>query len=168
MLDYEGFSFDELFVQYRVAMLRRALQYVDHTHDAEDIVSEAWLSLILKLPKLFLMDEKARSSYILRCVQNTAISFLRKRQRDSRLNEEFSNDPLQQQYRSIDIEIDEGGHGLLNRLPNRERQVLELKIKGYSDADIAEVLGIASSSVRVYIHRAYKRAQAVLNDAEQL
>ena len=167
MLDYDGLSIEKLFVQYRVAMLRRALQYVDHMHDAEDIVSETWLSLF-HLPKLSQMDEKARSSYILRCVQNTAISYLRERKSSNRLNKKFSdNSPHNQDY-SSDIEIEESVYGLLSRLPNRERQVLELKIKGYNDSDVAEILGIASSSVRVYIHRAYKRTQAVLKDIERL
>lgn len=166
MLDYDGLCFEELFVQYRMAMLRRAFQYVNHTHDAEDIVSEAWLSLLLHLPKLSHMDEKARSSYILRCVQNTAISYLRKRKSSNRLNEKFSYDSPNYQDSSGDIEIEESVHGLLSCLPNRERQVLELKVKGYNDSDIGEILGIASSSVRVYIHRAYKRIQAVLNGIE--
>ena len=63
---------DELFTRYRTAMLGRALQYMKHVQDAEDVVSDAWMSLLRQLPKLVVMDERARSTYILRSVQNAS------------------------------------------------------------------------------------------------
>ena len=41
---------DELFTRYRTAMLGRALQYMKHVQDAEDVVSDAWMSLLRHLP----------------------------------------------------------------------------------------------------------------------
>ena len=54
---------DELFTRYRTAMLGRALQYMKHVQDAEDVVSDAWMSLLRQLPKLVVMDERALHLY---------------------------------------------------------------------------------------------------------
>lgn len=84
---------DELFTRYRTAMLGRALQYMKHVQDAEDVVSDAWMSLLRQLPKLVVMDERARSTYILRSVQNASVDALRKAGAQARQQERLENEP---------------------------------------------------------------------------
>lgn len=148
------------FERYYPAMLRRATKYVDCFEDAEDIVSECWIKLICIVPKLMRMDIQARSTYIMKTVQNEAIDFIRKRQRctDSPLTEIrattiSSGSICPEQI----VESHEFVRELLQFLPNQERKIISMYIQGYSTGEIAVRLKLTASSVRVYKHRAQQR-----------
>ena len=83
MSDKDWLSLGTLYKQYTASMFRRAMQYVNNKEDAEDVVSEAWLSLLGHFHKLLDMEEKARSTYIMRCVQSTAIDHLRRNKKSN-------------------------------------------------------------------------------------
>ena len=70
---------EDLYFQYQKAMLRRTMQFVHNVYDAEDIVSGAWESLIPHLPTMMALDERALSAYIMKCVANKALDYLRKK-----------------------------------------------------------------------------------------
>lgn len=163
MPDQDWLSLGALYRQYAPGMLYRAMQYVNNKEDAEDVVSEAWLSLLRHAHKLPDMDEKARSTYIMRCVQNTAIDHLRKSKKISESLQKASEETALQEHTP-----EESSDGLLSRLLSflsaRERQVVELKLNGFDDRTIARQMGIADSSVRVYLHRAHKQIRTEMQN----
>ena len=59
-------------------------------------------------------------------------------------------------------EAHETVHRLLAQLPVEQRRLLELRIAGLNDADIAGVLGMSHGAVRVAQHRAITRLRAYL------
>ncbi len=70
-----------LFLHYRGDMLRVAYRYLKNPKDAEDIVGDCWVSALAHKERFVEMNEAIARSYLLRCVDNAAIDFLRKKKR---------------------------------------------------------------------------------------
>lgn len=156
---------NELFTRYRAAMLGRALQYMKHTQDAEDVVSDAWMALLRQLPKLVMMDERARSTYILRSVQNASIDALRRADAQARQQERLESEPP-----PAPVEEDVARETLRARfraafsaLPPREQAIVRLRLSGQSRAEIAQTLHLSLSSVHVYLFRAKRHIRQTLS-----
>jgi RNA polymerase sigma factor (sigma-70 family) len=71
---------------------------------------------------------------------------LQRRYRKSKVNvslpsEEFLPPAKQQHYRDLDLQR------LISKLPDKQREVIDLKLEGYKPAEIAERLGITRQSV---------------------
>lgn len=153
-------------------MLRRAKKYVDILSDAEDIVSDSWINLIRHAEQLRGMDPSAQSVYIMRCVSNKSIDFLRNR----RCNNEWLCDDreypmLCQNSTKLDcleetvLQLTDIA-GFLYLLPPREREVINLRLREWSTDEIAAKLHISKSSVRVYAARATNRLRSYVRSVE--
>lgn len=149
--------------KYQHSMLWLALQIVGNYHDAEDIVSDSWLSVCLHGSRLEGMNEQLLKPYLMQCVRNKAIDFLRWQKRHSEYPYDFnevSTIPI------TDIANDENDdfltdYDLINAcsamLPPREAQAIVMKINGYSTREIAAEMNVALSTVRGYWFRAIRR-----------
>ena len=100
---------EALYLKYTPAMIRRAARYASRPEDAEDIVSECWLSFLGRLPKVSFPNEKALSTYIMKSVQNTSIDFYRRRRQETIQPIEYfdrseAHEPLEQVLNRIMID----------------------------------------------------------------
>ena len=152
------------YTKYQHIMLWFAFQMVGNYHDAEEIVSDSWYSVCLHEDRVESMDEHLIKSYLLHCVRNKAIDFLRKRQRN-----------VEYLYGCYEVDIipimdniphDENNDFLTDHdlfiagssiLPPREAQAVVMKLNGYSTREIAAEMSVASSTVRGYWFRAIRR-----------
>lgn len=153
----------ELYKQFQIPMLQRAKKYVYNSLDAEDIVGDCWVDLIRHAERLLRMESSEQYAYIMRCVTNRTIDFLRKRRHVTILPYGIIECPLHaietsgsQNEEDIVLQRMEVER-LLFLLPSREREVISLRLRNHSADEIAYKLKVAPSSVRVYITRASKR-----------
>ena len=111
--------------------------------EAEDVVQDGLIKAWKKIGSL--REPAAFSAWLTRIVANTAVARARRRKIFRPINgADFAADVVSPDHR-IDLEC------LLAKLAPRQRAVLHLTVvEGLSDTEIAEVLGIASSSVRVH------------------
>jgi RNA polymerase sigma-70 factor (ECF subfamily) len=118
--------------------------------EAEGVVQDGLIKAWTKIGRL--REPAAFTSWLTRIVANTAVARARKKRTFQPLNgAEFAAREVAPDDR-IDVQR------LLGRLAPRQRAVLHLTVvEGLSDSEIAEVLGISSSSVRV--HRLRGRRQ---------
>jgi RNA polymerase sigma-70 factor (ECF subfamily) len=115
--------------------------------EAEDVVQEALIKAWRKLGSL--REAKAFNAWLTRIVANTAVARARRR----RFFEPIDGIAIAAMEAPVELRIDVGR--LLRGLAPRQRAVLHLTaIEGYTDSEIAEALGISSSSVRVHRLRA--------------
>jgi RNA polymerase sigma-70 factor (ECF subfamily) len=118
--------------------------------EAEDVVQDALIKAWKKLGSL--REPKAFSAWLTRIVANSAVAKARRR----RFFEPIDGVAVAAVETPVDLRIDVGR--LLRGLPPRQRAVLHLTaVEGYTDSEIAEALGISSSSVRVHRLRARRR-----------
>lgn len=118
--------------------------------EAEDVVQDALIKAWKKLGSL--REPGAFSAWLTRIVANMAIARARRR----RFFEPIDGAAAAAVEPGIDSRIDIGR--LLFKLAPKQRAVLHLTtIEGYTDREIAEALGITSSSVRVHRLRGRRR-----------
>lgn len=153
----------KLYEKYQDAMIRRALKYVRNIFDAEDIVSDCWLVLMQHASILEAMVPPARSTYIMRTVQNAAIDFMRARRHHpvQRWESTMKVAAWLDTDELLDIETTVQQHEMivtcLNQLPPHEQMALVLKMHGLRAKEAAHVMHVSESSVRSYQARAIKR-----------
>ena len=118
--------------------------------EAEDVVQDALIKAWKKLGSL--REPKAFSAWLTRIVANAAVARARRR----RFFEPIDGIAVAAVEGPVDLRIDVGR--LLRKLAPRQRAVFHLTaVEGYTDREIAEALGISSSSVRVHRLRARRR-----------
>ena len=68
-----------LYIEHRMTMFRMARVLTESEQDAEDVVSEACISLIKKIPRIRQLDSNVLEGYIVSTVKNTAYSLHRRK-----------------------------------------------------------------------------------------
>lgn len=127
--------------------------------EAEGVVQDGLIKAWTKVGKL--REPAAFTSWLTRIVANTAVARARRKKIFQPLNgAEFAAREAPTDAR-IDVQR------LLARLAPRQRAVLHLTVvEGLSDTEIAEVLGISNSSVRVHRMRARQHMERSVGRGE--
>ena len=127
--------------------------------EAEDVVQDGLIKAWKKLGTL--RDPGAFDAWLTRIVANTAIARARRR----RFFEPIDGVAVAVEGTEIESRIDVGR--LLVKLAPRQRAVLHLTtIEGYTDREIAGILGITNSSVRAHRLRARRRLAALIGGGQ--
>lgn len=161
---------EALYLNYKRLMLRTAGQYFPGQEDREDIVHDAMLRLLRHARKLEAMETDRVPGYIVFTVRSVAVDLLRKRNRtpESTLEDERPDDgeaPVLD--RIIFEETLEKLRAVWPGLSPEEQLLLEGKyIWNCTDGELAEALGCQTSSVRMKLTRARRRALKAMNHEE--
>lgn len=146
--------------RYYAAMVRLASVYVDDIDSAEEVVQEAFLKMVKgrRRPK-----PGHEAAYLRSAVLNGARSVLRRRKvarlKMPRLRPVENNSHAPETLTMIHDDRDRLWDALLE-LPERQAAVLVLRYyENLSEAEIAEVLGIAKGSVKSHAHRALRKLE---------
>ena len=160
-----------LYIKHRVSMFRMARAMTTSEQDAEDVVSEACVSLIKKITRLRQLDCNVLEGYIISTVKNAA--YLLYRRKNAR-NEVASEEVLQ-------FAVDENAApdrrvlqectiqelmSAIGQLPENDQIVLRMKyFEKHSDHEIALTVGIREVSVRSRLTRVRQRIFVLLGGA---
>jgi RNA polymerase sigma-70 factor (ECF subfamily) len=150
--DREAFS-DLAALHWRrlVALARSIVADLEAEDMVQDGLMKAWRKIrTLKAPEAF-------GSWLTRIVANTAIARARRR----RFFETLDGVAVAARGDAVDARIDIGR--LLTKLAPRQRAVLHLTVvEGLTDSEVAEILGLSSSSVRVHRLRGRRRMAEIV------
>lgn len=145
---------EKLFMRYQRAMTGRAMRYVRDIYAAEDIVSDSWLALLKHWPTLAQLDQRALTAYIMRCVSNRSIDYLRQLQNERQRTEMLAKEASAYcQTDDIPLLMRELLQHICTGLTSRQRSILMLRLQGFSDREIAQMLRISPTTVRAHWHR---------------
>lgn len=160
-----------LYIKYRMSMFRMARALTDSEQDAEDVVSEACVSLIKKISRIRQLDCNVLEGYIISIVKNAAYLLHRKKKACKEVaNEEilqFVADEAATPDRYIlqECTIQELSEAI-GQLPENDQVVLRMKyFEKHSDREIATLMGIQEVSVRSRLTRARQRIFVLLGGA---
>lgn len=168
-----------IFVEYRGIMFYQAYDILRNDDDAEDILTECWITLCKHIKQLQRLKEKSDADlkrYIVRSVRNASLNLYK---RKSRKNEVYSD-----KYNELANSIVETGNTIEEDIVNREEaktlyktlrsipspyyETLQMKyIDGMDDAQIGIHLGISANSVRAYVSTARRKAKKVLSEGSE-
>ncbi|MEO3946379.1 sigma-70 family RNA polymerase sigma factor [Gorillibacterium sp. CAU 1737] len=163
----------DLYQDYYPLMKKKAYEVTQDYRIVDDLIQDACMKLIPKIPLLRSLDDGRRTAYVVYTVRNTCVDSLRKRIRDRRklptVQEETAAARLETAWALPEPSIlnKENGEELgqaLRLLSDRDRQLLICKYHlEWKDREIARYLDIPVRHVPSYLTRAKRRACVLLS-----
>lgn len=147
-------SFEELAVELGPPLTAYLKRMTGNAADADDLLQETMIRIANALP-----DFEGRSSvknWTFRIATNVAIDFLRKTNKAmiTEFNDDAEPSDIDEEDRLVLDEMNSCIREVIDKLPADYRAATILfNLHGKSVAEIAEILGISESLVKVRIHR---------------
>jgi RNA polymerase sigma-70 factor (ECF subfamily) len=157
-------KFERIYTDYKQTMYYAAFRILKNIHDSEDAVHQAFIRLIDRMDKIDEGDRHKTRGFLVVITEHIAIDIYRKQKRQNCVSydelEIFTPDDSAHAF-DIENTVVEA----ILKLPVNYSTVLRLKYsQGYSDAEIADILGISEENVRQRISRAKKKLSALLQE----
>ena len=153
-------EFETLYRQHASAVFRFAWGLCGDRSGAEDIVSETFVRLLTKAPRI---ETRTALAYLLTVARNTYLTGQRRRRREVPLPAEIpapEHDPASRLDNQARLEV---VLRALRGLPEGERAALLLRVDhDLSYEEIASALGISAGAAKVRVHRARLRLASAL------
>lgn len=159
-------QFRILFKEYFASMCLFAARFLSDPELAKDAVHDVFINVWESSAQLnHLENEKG---YLYTMVRNHCLDILRKQKVQKKFSE--SNDWTDKEsddYLEIEMMREETYRLLeqaISRLPERSREILQLKLAGYKNQDIAEKLNLSVNTVNTLKKNSYKLLRNILQD----
>jgi RNA polymerase sigma-70 factor, ECF subfamily len=141
-------TFEEIYQTYWQKVFRICMGYVNDADWAKDISQETFITVWQKLPEF--RNESAIGTWIFRIASNQCLRQLEKQKR-------MPKSELPEQLEATQDISNEGRINFLYKciaeLNEIDRIIISLELEDVKQAEIAEIVGISESNVRVKIHR---------------
>ncbi len=148
---------DQLYTAHHAMVFRTAHRITGNAEDAEDVLQTVFLRL-LKRDSLGEIDNA--ESYLRRSAVNAALDVVRSRQADNTL--ELERMPASGSCTEL-RDLRDTLRRALAKLPERTAEMFALRFfEGYSNPEIAKIMGLSQIVVAVTVHRARKKLQEEL------
>lgn len=167
--DDQAFMY-RLYEEYEQLMFWAASKYLKNLEDRKDAVQDAIVALIKNLRTIRELDDARLRTYIVYTVESRAINLVKRRNLELRLFDDFEHVPVGTAVDMIeDSLLQLASKGTISaiwpKLSNQDKILLESKyILGYNDNEIGKILGCKTSSVRMYLTRARRKAMKLISE----
>lgn len=156
-------EYNECVNLYADNVYRFIVKNLRHEEDARDVVQGAFEKMWVNREKV---DTTRSKSYLFTVAYHQMIDHIRKNQRIN-LREDFSSDT-----RTVETQPNQVKRVLqdaLATLSETQRSLVMLKdYEGYSYEEIGDIMGLNSSQVKVYLHRARLQLRAYIVKPENV
>jgi RNA polymerase sigma-70 factor (ECF subfamily) len=164
-------AFALLYRRYVEAVYRYCYRRLGSREEAEDATSQIFIQALAALPRL---GDQPFRAWLFTIAHNVVTDVYRAQRRvlggstpqATRGAEELEDPDPSPEHQILAAEQGRAIHELLAQLPEEPRRLLELRLAGLTDAEIAQVLERSHGAVRVAQHRAVVRLRALHAAAE--
>jgi RNA polymerase sigma-70 factor (ECF subfamily) len=159
-------NFSRLIEENKDKIYRICCYYLSNDEDRKDLYQETLLNL-WKAFKSF-REESAFSTWAFRITVNTALQFISKEKRIDICRNNYSNQGINQgishEDRNITPEQSEIDllHKSILQLPLLDMIIISLVLEEVPSKDIAKIIGLTDTNVRVRIHRAKSTLKSII------
>ena len=153
-------KFVKIYEAYVKLMFYVANQILHNSHDAEDAVQQAFISIAKNMKNISEVECPKTKGYVVTIVENKAIDLLRAKARrgEIELNEDTGG-------LSIEYTGDNSLAACILKLPVRYREVILLKYEqGYSTREIAKILKLTESNAGKLLQRAKNKLEELCRE----
>ena len=159
-------AMEELIHHWEKRLLYYVRRLVSDEEDAWDVLQETWLKVFAQIGML--RQPRSLPMWLYRIARNTAMSRLRGRYADRAvLDEEELAEDIPDQADSFTFEDVEQVHYGLSKLSLPHREVLTLYfLEDLSIEEIAEVLEVASGTIKSRLHFAKRALRTIIEQEE--
>jgi RNA polymerase sigma-70 factor (ECF subfamily) len=144
---------DQLYAAHSAMVLRTAHRVTGNATDAEDVLQTVFLRIL----KRDASDIENPESYLRRAAVNAALDIVRARQADNTLElERTASSGSCTELRDLRDTV----RRTLAKFPPKAAEMIALRFfEGYTNPEIAKLMGISQIVVAVTVHRARKKLQ---------
>tara|TARA_B100000809_G_scaffold63705_1_gene60467 strand:+ start:223 stop:693 length:471 start_codon:yes stop_codon:yes gene_type:complete len=141
-------TFEEIHKMYWSKVYRQCIGYMNDPDIAKDLAQETFIKVWQQLPKF--RNESSISTWIFRIAVNTC---LRQIEKDKKMPKSELPMGLVAEV-TVDNEPEvQFLYKCISELPEIERIIISLELEELKQKEIAEIVGLSESNVRVKIHR---------------
>lgn len=160
-------KFEALYLEYKNLLFYLAHEYLKDPMLAEDAVQEAFIRILQNMECIKDVDSPETRRYLITLIRWMSLNMLKqKRRRKEEFPEEtFMWDEIAGEEDRLSIEEERMVIEAIKNLPELDRDIFLMKFSsGYSEKEIAKMLDMSYSSVRMRIVRARKKLQKELGE----
>lgn len=150
-------AFDVLYERYQKQLFRFIYSYLKNQSEAEDLFQEAFMQVLKAAPLEF--QEGSFQSWIYRVARNLCLNRIRGQSTHNRWSHQNFNEGLSAGMISSGQDDDSESlflkqesktqiQNLLSRLPEEQKEILNLKLSGLGNQSIADALKIPLGTVK--------------------
>ncbi|UCD28688.1 MAG: sigma-70 family RNA polymerase sigma factor [Planctomycetota bacterium] len=163
-LQGETAAFAALVDRWQERLLRHAARMIDDQSAARDITQETWIAVIKNLSRLD--DTEAFGQWVFRILTNKCADWVRRQQRDRRLHDRLAEQQEQSENSSpATSQRFDSVYQAMDALPTEQGSLLALYyIEEFSVAEIAEIVGVPSGTIKSRLYRARNNLRQLLED----
>lgn len=170
---------EQIYQENNRLILSVVRRYVSNRDDREDVTQSITERLILYVQRLKQLEPRARAAYISYTARSVSLDWYRSWLRDQQHFPSMEDEEWQEHQQGLEESAIED-HLILreqlarlkeiwHELPEEDQLLLEGKyIWGHTDQELAEHLNCKSSSVRMKLTRARRKALQILREKEEV
>lgn len=169
-------AFEPLYQRYATDVYYFCYRRLQHPEEAADATSQVFVKVLRALPDYQPDGTDAGAAFrawLFRIAATTVIDVQRRRRPADSLDEDAGEPPLSfaDPVRLPDDQLigNEDArlvHAMLEKLPDRQRRIVELRLADLSGQEIADVMNISLSAVKSAQFRAYRTLRRLLQEAD--
>jgi RNA polymerase sigma-70 factor, ECF subfamily len=146
-------EFERVFRAHHGLVFRAAYRITGNAADAEDVSQTVFMRLFRRRASAEALDNE--ESYLRRAAVNVALDVVRSRQTDRTVElPELPAEPAQNDPRELQLALGQALRRALGQLKPRPAEIFTLRfLEGFSNPQIARMLGISQVLVAVIVHR---------------
>lgn len=140
--------FEEIYELYWQKIFRLCMGYVNNPELAQDLAQETFIIVWQQLPKF--RNESSVGTWIFRIASNNCLRQIEKEKKFAKADlpvnlEEKKQESLEPQIQML--------YQFISELPETDRIIISLELEEVKQAEIAQIVGLSESNIRVKIHR---------------
>ncbi|RKE77934.1 RNA polymerase sigma factor [Chryseobacterium sp. AG363] len=140
--------FEEIYEFYWQRIFRLCMGYVNDTELAQDLAQETFIIVWQQLPKF--RNESSIGTWIFRIASNNCLRQIEKEKKFAKTDLPINLEEKKQESMEPQIQM---LYQFISELPETDRIIISLELEEIRQAEIAHIVGLSESNIRVKIHR---------------
>ncbi|PWN59074.1 RNA polymerase sigma factor [Chryseobacterium viscerum] len=140
--------FEEIYELYWQRIFRLCMGYVNNTDLAQDLAQETFIIVWQQLPKF--RNESSVGTWIFRIASNNCLRQIEKEKKFTKTDLPINLEEKKQESIEPQIQL---LYQFISELPETDRIIISLELEEVKQAEIAHIVGLSESNIRVKIHR---------------
>ncbi|TZG00131.1 sigma-70 family RNA polymerase sigma factor (plasmid) [Chryseobacterium panacisoli] len=141
-------AFEEIYELYWQRIFRLCMGYVNDTNLAQDLAQETFIIVWQQLPKF--RNESSIGTWIFRIASNNCLRQIEKEKKFTKTDLPINLEEKKQESMEPQIQM---LYQFISELPETDRIIISLELEEVKQAEIAHIVGLSESNIRVKIHR---------------
>jgi RNA polymerase sigma-70 factor (ECF subfamily) len=154
--------FEEIYKGYWQKIFRLCMAYVNDHEIAQDMAQETFIIVCQQLPKF--RNEANIGTWIYKIAANNCLRQIEKQNRFPRA--ELPLNLIEEKQVNIEPKI-QFLYKCISELPETDRIIISLELENIKQAEIANIVGLSESNIRVKIHRIKEKLTRKFKDNGQ-